>query len=687
MITRQLTHPKSIVVVGGSNDLQKPGGKILKNIIDGGFDGKLYVSNPKETRVQGVKSYQNPKDLPKVDLAVIAIAARFIPELVDLLTIEKNTRAFIILSAGFSEESHEGKLLEDRIVASVNKVGGSLIGPNCVGILTPQHHSIFTYPIPTLDPEGCDFVSGSGATACFIMEAGIPKGLTFSNVYSVGNSAQMGVEEILKHMDETFDPDKDSKIKLLYIEHIDKPQILLRHAASLIRKGCRIAAIKAGGSEAGSRAASSHTGALASSDVAVDALFRKAGIVRCYGREDLIAVASVFTYRELKGKRLAIITHAGGPAVMLTDALSAGGLEVPPISGEKAEQLKEKLFPGSSVANPIDFLATGNAEQLGLIMDAVDRDFDHIDAMVVIFGTPGLTEIFDVYEMIDAKMQECRKPVFPVLPSVITAAKEVAAFQQQGRVSFPDEVVLGQALAKVWNSPKPAKESIDLPPIDNAAVRRVIESCGSGYIAPEAIQQLLDAAGIRRAGEAVASTLEDALAAAKKLAYPLVMKVVGPVHKSDVGGVVLNVKDDKQLTAEFERMIKIKDTTAILMQPMLKGTELFVGAKHEPGFGHMVLCGMGGIFIEVLKDVSSALSPVSETEAIEMIRSLKSYAIIKGVRGQKPINEAAFTDTIRRLSALLEAAPEIAELDLNPLLGNEKEVVAVDARVRVEKAV
>lgn len=687
MITRQLTHPKSIVVVGGSNDLQKPGGKILKNIIDGGFDGKLYVSNPKETRVQGVKSYQNPKDLPKVDLAVIAIAARFIPELVDLLTIEKNTRAFIILSAGFSEESHEGKLLEDRIVASVNKVGGSLIGPNCVGILTPQHHSIFTYPIPTLDPEGCDFVSGSGATACFIMEAGIPKGLTFSNVYSVGNSAQMGVEEILKHMDETFDPDKDSKIKLLYIEHIDKPQILLRHAASLIRKGCRIAAIKAGGSEAGSRAASSHTGALASSDVAVDALFRKAGIVRCYGREDLIAVASVFTYRELKGKRLAIITHAGGPAVMLTDALSAGGLEVPPISGEKAELLKEKLFPGSSVANPIDFLATGNAEQLGLIMDAVDRDFDHIDAMVVIFGTPGLTEIFDVYEMIDAKMQECRKPVFPVLPSVITAAKEVAAFQQQGRVSFPDEVVLGQALAKVWNSPKPAKESIDLPPIDNAAVRRVIESCGSGYIAPEAIQQLLDAAGIRRAGEAVASTLEDALAAAKKLAYPLVMKVVGPVHKSDVGGVVLNVKDDKQLTAEFERMIKIKDTTAILMQPMLKGTELFVGAKHEPGFGHMVLCGMGGIFIEVLKDVSSALSPVSETEAIEMIRSLKSYAIIKGVRGQKPINEAAFTDTIRRLSALLEAAPEIAELDLNPLLGNEKEVVAVDARVRVEKAV
>ncbi len=685
MITRQLTHPNSIVVVGGSNDISKPGGKILKNIIDGGFKGDLFVLNPKETEVQGIKSYQDPTSLPNADLAVMAIAARFIPDMVELLTSQKQTRAFIILSAGFSEESYEGKLLEDRIVDTINKVGGSLIGPNCVGILTPQHHSIFTYPIPRLDPNGCDFISGSGATACFIMEAGIPKGLTFSNVYSVGNSAQMGVEEILKHMDETFDPEKDSKIKLLYIENIDKPQMLLKHASSLIRKGCRIAAIKAGSSEAGSRAASSHTGALASPDVAVDALFRKAGIIRCHGREELIAVASVFSHPEMSGKNIAIITHAGGPAVMLTDALSSGGLEVPHIEGPAAETLKEKLFPGSSVANPIDFLATGTAEQLGNIIDAVNNDFAHIDAMVVIFGTPGLTEIYDVYDLLDKKMHTSSKPLFPVLPSILTAKNEVEEFITKGRINFPDEVVLGQALAKVWNSAKPATSDIELPAVDHKAIRRVIESVGNGYISPEAIQQLLDSAGIKRAGEAVAASVEEALAAAKQLGYPLVMKVVGPVHKSDVGGVVLNIASDEQLVKEFERMIKIKDTTAILMQPMLKGTELFVGAKQEPGFGHMVLCGMGGIFIEVLKDVSSALSPVSEVEAVHMIRSLKSYAIIKGVRGQKPINEAAFVETIRRLSALIEAAPEIVELDLNPLLGNEKEVVAVDARVRVEK--
>jgi len=225
----------------------------------------------------------------------------------------------------------------------------------------------------------------------------------------------MGVEEIVKYMDENFDVEKDPKVKLLYLETIDKPQMLLKHAASLIRKGCRIAAIKAGSSEAGSRAASSHTGALAGSDVAVDALFRKAGIVRCYGREDLISVASVFMRPELKGKRIAIIAHAGGPAVMLTDALSNGGMEVPAISGAAADKLKAELFPGSSVANPIDFLATGTAEQLGTIIDYVENDFDNIDAMVVIFGTPGLFEIFDVYEVLNEKMKTCQKTHFPCI--------------------------------------------------------------------------------------------------------------------------------------------------------------------------------------------------------------------------------------------------------------------------------
>lgn len=685
MITKEMINPQSIVVVGGSNDVTKPGGKVLKNLLDNNFKGNLYVVNPKEDVIQGIGCVKNVADLPNVDLAVLAIAAKYCPDTIADLIREKGTKAFIILSAGFSEESHEGAELEARIVKMINEAGACLIGPNCVGVMNHHHTSIFTTPIPKLDPKGVDFISGSGATAVFIMEAAIPKGITFSSVYSVGNSAQMGVEDILKYMDETFNPETDSKVKLLYVESIKKPAMLLKHASSLIKKGCKIAAIKSGSSDAGSRAASSHTGALASPDVAVDALLQKAGIVRCGGREELATVASIFMHKELKGKNIAIITHAGGPAVMLTDALSNGGLEIPHIEGEKAKVLLSKLFAGSSVANPIDFLATGTAQQLGDIIDACDNDFDNIDGMAVIFGSPGLCEVYDVYKLLDEKMKTCKKPIYPILPSIINVKNEIEYFISLGNINFPDEVAFGNALCKVYNTPKPEGEGIEQPTVDVKKIREIIASSEDGYISPDKIQALLDAAGIPRAGEAVVDTKEDAVKAAEKLGYPIVMKVVGPVHKSDVGGVVLNVKDAKTVEAEFERMIKIKDTTAILLQPMLSGIELFAGAKEEPGFGHTVLCGLGGIFIEVLKDVSVGLVPVSKDKATKMIKALKSYKIIEGVRGQEGVNQEIFADIICRLSALLTAAPEIKELDLNPLLGKKDKVVAVDARIRIEK--
>ena len=685
MINQQLLNPKSIVVVGGSNNLQKPGGKVLKNILDGPFQGDLYVANPKEEEVQGIKSYQDPRDLPEAELAIVAIAAKYCPDTVKLLTEEKHTRAFIILSAGFSEESEEGDRLERQVVELVNKVDGALIGPNCIGLLNQHYNGVFTTPIPKLDPRGVDFISGSGATAVFIMESGIPKGLTFSSVYSVGNSAQMGVEEILQYMDEHFDPQTSSRVKLLYIESINKPQMLLKHAASLIRKGCRIAAVKAGGSEAGSRAASSHTGALSSSDAAVDALFRKAGIVRAHGREELTTIASIFMHPPLKGKNIAIITHAGGPAVMLTDALSNNGMHIPPIEGQASQELLEELFPGSSVANPIDFLATGTAEQLGKIIDYCDQKFDHIDAMAVIFGSPGLFPVYEVYDLLDEKMKQSHKPIYPILPSVVNVREEINHFIGKGRINFPDEVLFGNALAKVYNTPAPADSTSEMPSLDTETIGAIIDENPNGYLNPQKVQQLLDAAGVNRAGEAVVDNREDAVKQAERLGLPVVMKVVGPVHKSDVGGVSLHVEDTEKVRSEFDRMMQIKDTTGILIQPMLKGTEIFIGANREDKFGHMVFSGLGGIFIEVLKDVSSALAPVSEKEALEMIRSLRSYGIIQGTRGQEGVNEKAFAQTIMRISALVHAAPEIAEMDLNPLLGNSREVVAVDARIRIDK--
>lgn len=686
MITKQLLSPESIVVVGASNNVHKPGGAILKNLLNGKYKGELRAVNPKEAEVQGITSYADVSLIPDTDLAILAIPAAMCPDAVKTLAKEKNVRAFIILSAGFGEETHEGALLEAEILNTVNEYGASLIGPNCIGLLNTNHHSIFTLPIPQLHPQGVDLISSSGATVVFILESAVSKGLRFNSVWSVGNAAQIGVEDVLQYMDENFDPEKDSHIKLLYIENIADPDRLLFHAASLIRKGCRIAAIKAGSSESGSRAASSHTGAIASSDSAVEALFRKAGIVRCFSREELTTVGSIFTLPELKGKNFAIITHAGGPGVMLTDALSKGGMNVPKLEGPVAEELKALLFPGSSVANPIDVLATGTPEHLATAIDFCENKFGNIDAMMAIFGTPGLVTMFDMYEVLHQKMLTCKKPIYPILPSIHTAGEEVSEFLGKGHVNFADEVTLGTALARVMNTPKPAVKEIELFGVDIPRIRRIIDSIPeNGYIAPHYVQALLHAAGIPVVDEFVSSVKDEVLSFGRRCGFPVVAKVVGPVHKSDVGGVVLNIQTPEHLALEFDRMMQIPDATAIMVQPMLKGTELFIGAKYENKFGHVVLCGLGGIFVEVLKDVASGLAPLSYEEAYSMIRSLRAYKIIKGTRGQKGVDEDKFAEIIVRLSTLLRFATEIKEMDINPLLATDKNVIAVDARIRIEK--
>ncbi len=686
MIAKELLNPKSIVVCGASSDIHKPGGKALKNLLESPFRGPVYAVNPKETEVQGVKCYASVNELPNVDCAILCIAAKFCAQTVDVLAKEKGCKGFIIISAGFSEENHEGALIEKHIVDTINSVGGSLIGPNCTGFLNVNYAGCFDTPIPTLDPHGVDFITGSGATAVFIKEYGISNGLKFNSVWAVGNSAQLGIEDVLEHLDETFDPEKSSRVIMLYMEKIGDPQRLLKHARSLINKGCHIAAIKSGGSAAGSRAASSHTGALATNDAVVDALFKKAGIVRCQNRQELTTVCGVFMHPEIKGKRCAVITHAGGPAVMLTDVLSNGGMEVPSLKEHPASPaLLEKLFAGSSVGNPIDFLATGTAEQLGYIIDTVENDYTDIDFSVVIFGSPGLFSNKEVYDLLDQKMKTCKKPIFPVLPSIINVKDEINDFIAKGRINFPEECVLGNAICKVYNTPKPQPENVEMPKIDTARIRKCIDSCENGYIAPDKIYELLDAAGIAQKQIRVVDKKQQALDFANEVGYPLVMKVVGPVHKSDVGGVTLNVRDIETVGKEFDRLMAIKDTYAVEMYPMLDGTEVYIGAIRDNKFGHQVFFGLGGIFIEVLKDVQSSLVPISADEAKEALTRLRGYKILQGVRGQQPVNVDVYAEQIARVAALVMAAPEIAEMDLNPLLGNPKNVVAVDARIRIEK--
>lgn len=685
MLHSSLTNPKSIVVIGASNNKNTPGGSVLNNLRSHNFKGDIYAVNPKETQVQGIKCYQNVSELPQVDLAIIAIAAKYTLDTVKTLCRDKNTKGFIIFSAGFSEKDDDGAILEKQLCEEIEKANGSLLGPNNIGLMNPNYAGVFTQPIPKLDPKGVDFISGSGATAVFIIEAAMASGLTFSSVFSVGNSAQIGVEEILEHLDETFDMNTSSKTKLLYIESISNPQKLLKHAQSLIAKGCSIAAIKAGSSEDGSRAASSHTGALASSDLAVDALFRKAGIIRCHGRNELISVASIFSYRALTGKNIAIITHAGGPAVMLTDVLSKNGLSVPEIKNTKSLELLDKLYPGSSVTNPIDFLATGTAQQLSDIIDYCEHDFDEIDAMVVIFGSPGLFEVYDVYDVLSHKIKSCSKPIYPVLPSVINVKDEINHFINKGHISFSDEVDFGNALTKVFNQNSAHTQNGTIDKETHQRIRTIIDRVENGYLDPNNVKELLTAAGVPMVLEKVCNSKEELLSAAKEMGFPLVMKSVGPIHKSDIGGVILNITTSKELQEHYTTLLKHPETTAVLIQQMKKGMELFIGAKKEGDFGHLVFCGLGGIFVEVLKDVQCELAPFKKEIASDMIHNLKAFPMLKGIRNQEGINLAEYASITEKIATLVTIAPEISELDLNPLLGEKAGILAVDARICIEK--
>lgn len=686
MINKQLIQPDSIAVVGATNDLKKAGGKLLFNLLSGDFRGDVYAVNRHDRLVQGVPTYQDTDDLPVVDLAILAVAAKACPLLVERMAIHNQTKAFIIISAGFGELDEQGKALEDRLVELAQNHSLSITGPNCIGILNQHYHGVFTTPIPRLDPKGCDLISSSGATAVFLMEAGMQVGLRFASVYSVGNGQCLSAEDYLAYLDETHDPENSSCNKLLYLESIRSPQKILKHATSLIGKGCRIAAIKSGVTDSGSRAASSHTGAMATSDMAVRALFRKAGIVYCSSREELISVASVFSYRPLKGKNIAVITHAGGSAVMLTDALSQGGLNVPLIDGPVADELLSYLHRGSSVSNPIDFLATGTADQLGIIIDFCEYKMPQIDAMVVVFGSPGLFDVENVYQLLTVKLGVCQKPIFPVLPSVINAQKAIKSLMARGYVNFPDEVLLGKSLCETYFTELPSGLEETTFEVDIQAMRAGLDEVQSdGYWSSEWVNKLLDSLKILRPQEALVSDLNELAEVFGHMSKPVVMKAVGPLHKSDVGGVILDIHTFDVAAAHFDQLMQIEDCHEVLLQQQVSGQELFVGVKYEAGFGHLLLMGLGGIYVEILHDVQVCLCPCDREEIQYRLTQLQSFPLIQGVRGQAGINMDAFIEVIEKISFITQVMPEIQEMDINPLVADEHQVQAVDMRVRTKQ--
>ncbi|RLD24241.1 MAG: CoA-binding protein [Bacteroidetes bacterium] len=682
MIVNEIINPKSIAVIGGSRNTSKPGGKILKNLIEGSYSGELYVVNNNDTDVQGLPTFPVINELPEVEMAIIAIGATHALAVVEELAKTKNTKAFIIISAGFGELGENGKKIEKQLAEVVNAVKGTLIGPNCIGLINKNYQGVFTSPIPKLSSNGCDFVSSSGAMAVFFLEVADPVGLQFNSIYSIGNAAQTTVEDVLEYWDDNYDPETSSRTKLIYIENISDPARFLKYSRSLIMKGCKIAAIKGGDSEAGNRAAASHTGAMANSSLATRALLNKAGIVHCSSREEMVSVASVFNYTKIKGKNIAIVTHAGGSAVLLTDALTKGGLSVPKIEGPDADSLLTYLNPGSSVSNPIDFLATGTAEQLGIIIDYCNFKLKNIDAIIVVFGSPGLFDVENVYKVLGVKLEISQTPIFPVLPSIVNAQKEIKYFLSKGHVNFPDEVILAKALTAVHNTRLPAEPEA-LPKVDSKKINAIINNSKPGLLPQDAVLELLDAASIPRTRQFSVHSEEEAIEKVGLMEYPVALKVEGIAHKTEVHGVILNIHTEESLIKHYRQLMEIDGATGVLMQDMVRGNELFIGAKYEEKFGHLVLVGIGGIFLELIKDVNVGLSPLNRKEVQNMIRGLKGYKIIEGYRGKPGSDEDTLVNIVLQVCALLEAAPQIKEMDINPIIGYGDDLKATDVRIEI----
>lgn len=674
MINSELLSPRSIAIIGASNTMGKPGGSLVKNLKTGGFKGAIYPVNPKESLIQDLKVYNELKDLPNTDMVILAVPASVCVDAVEYLASYKGTKAFIIISAGFSEVGEEGKVYESRLTELVDTHKLAIIGPNCIGVINPIYKAVFISPVPEIVKSGVDFVSASGAFAVFLFELSALHGLKFSTVYTVGNSLDIGVEDVLKHWDESFIPGESSRIKLVYVEQIKKPHLFFKHIQSLRKKSCHVLVLKPGDSEAGARAALSHTGSLAGDSKAFGWLIKKAGAIRCHSREEMVHVAAILGQNSLGGNKIAVVTHAGGPAVMLTDQLQKSGLEVPQLLDTDKKSVLNNLYSGASALNPIDLLATANHEQLKFVVEYCNN-LDYIDGVVVIYGKTGMEDLNVTYKVLSDTVSRCQKPVYCITPSINSAAAETSKFISLGNVVYFDEVVFASALNEVIKEPQIFGDQMYTP-----SFKYTLNSDEVYPLVEEEVFKRLTDSGIPTVDTNIISSPEN-LDALKALEYPVVAKVLGILHKTEVQGVILNIQSYAELKEVYQRLMAIKNAKGILIQKMLSGTEIYLGGKMHPGIGYSIHVGVGGVFIELVKDISSALAPVNVSEARYLIEQLKAQKLFSGYRNMPAINRDSLAQIIVSFSELFNRYPDIAEIDLNPLIAVGNQIVAVDARI------
>jgi acyl-CoA synthetase (NDP forming) len=678
---RRIIHPRSIAVVGASNSVNKPGGSVTRNIMENNFTGTIYLVNKSGEAIRGMSTYTTVEALPgEIDLGIVVVpAAGVYQAMVEL--IQKKCKTIIVLTAGFGETDEKGRIEERRLVELAEQHGVTMIGPNCVGIVTPHYCGKFAGIVPKMKKGSVDVISASGATVDYLMEQAEVRGLKFDNVITLGNSAHYGVEDVIELLDETHSSEH-APVKFIYIETVKKPQKLLKHARSLTKKGCVLVGIKSGVTDDGSRAAASHTGAMATSDTAVQALFDKAGIIRVKSKYELVEVGCALHGLKNKTKiqNIGIITDAGGPGVMCADELNTCGLRIPRLRETTQTKIAGCLPKYATITNPIDCLPTQTGQQIADVVKVLDDEKEDLDAIVVLTGNSTLFDKWECYSAIAGCMDNCSIPVLPVLSAATTSSDLIDRFKKEGRIYFIEEVNAGSALGKLGNRMALYEPESVLKNYDKKKITAILE--GSKEILPaRKCIELLDAIGVGQPKQCIVTNVEQLAERAKSLAFPVVAKIIGPLHKSEVGGVIVGIANPNELVSAWQRLSRLEQFEGVLLQEMIGGAEVIIGAKKETGYGHVVMFGLGGIFTEVFKDSQFALAPLGLQESERLIRSIRSIKMLEGVRNQKGMSIAKLADYLTRVSMLVHDFSQISEIDLNPVKGEGENLSIVDCRV------
>ena len=694
----KIMRPKSIAVVGASTKPKTIGSEIMQRLRDYKFNGNIYPVNPKGGMIEGFQAYTSIAEIPgDVDLAIIVVNAKFVLDTIDQCNA-KGIKGLCIITAGFKETGKEGAQAEQELLAKVREYGMRCVGPNCLGVLN-THPDIkmdgtFAETLPVRGDIG--FVSQSGALGGGILNILKDLNLGFAQFISIGNQADINAETALEY----WENDDDVKQILLYMESIQNPANF-RKLAQRITKKKPILALKAGRSAAGASAASSHTGSLAGADKAADALLKQCGVIREFSLKNLFANAKAFSNCPIpKGNRVAIITNSGGPGIMATDAVCESGMQMAKISDKTKEELRSFLPSAASVKNPIDMIASAPIEHYKQTLETVIKD-PEVDMIAVIYlPFLGLKDIDVAKALMEIKAKNPEKPILGVFMTTSEFFTEISNME----VNMPFYMYAEEA-AEAMTRLDQQRRWMDRPEgklpvydVDKAKAEKIIKGAvaeGRAQLTTLESIDVLDAYGIRACKYGLATNEEEVAQLGNSIGYPVVMKMTSKTtsHKTDVGGVRVNIQSEEQLRAEYKDLIEkltekglLEGLEGVIIQEMVKGNrEMVCGIATDPQYGPMMMFGLGGVFIEVLKDVTFRIAPLTDVDAEEMMKSVKSYKLLEGARGTKPADMEQIKETLLRLSQMVNDFKFIDELDINPLLVSEKtgEGIAVDGRIKV----